>query len=159
MLLALSLSVFILNRLPSLFIAWNRIWLGCFFRKKNHQAFYLHPDIICLTNSTAVPGLINRNLLNDRVLDIVWSFDKSNVPIDTDYHSLALRISIIHLCSWLRKVDHHDMVFSSHDRNIWHTLCDGNLISYPSTVTGGVICIRSMHNRKYTALHNPLDFS
>ena len=26
-------------------------------------------------------------------------------------------------------------------------------------ITGGVTCIRSMHNRKYTALHTPLDFS
>ena len=99
-----------------------------FFQKYNrkHQAFYLHPDIICLTNSTAVPGLINGNLLTDHVLDIVWSFDKSNVLIDTDYHSFALRIIIIHLFSWLRKVDHHYMVFSSHDRNIRHTSGDGN---------------------------------
>ena len=69
-----------------------------FFRKsqkKKHQAFYLHPDIICLTNSTAVPGLINGNLLTDPVLDIVLSFNQSNVPIDPDYHSLALRIVII----------------------------------------------------------------
>ena len=57
--------------------------------------FYLHPHIICLTNSTAVPGLLNGNLLTDRVLDIVLSFDQSNVPIDSDYHSLALRIIII----------------------------------------------------------------
>ena len=27
----------------------------------------LIPDIICLTNSTAVPGLVNGNLLTDRV--------------------------------------------------------------------------------------------
>ena len=98
-----------------------------FFQKyKKNQAFYLHPDIICLTNCTVVPGLINGNLLTDRVLDIVWSFHQSNVPIDTDYHILALRIIISHLCSWLRKVDHHHMVFSSHDRNIRHTSGDGN---------------------------------
>ena len=36
-------------------------------------------------NSTAVPGLINRNLLTERVLDIVLSFNQSNVPIVTDY--------------------------------------------------------------------------
>ena len=34
-------------------------------------------------------------MLTDRVLDIVLSFDQSNVPIGTDYHSLALRIIII----------------------------------------------------------------
>ena len=36
-------------------------------------------------NSTAVPGLINGNLLTDCVLDIVLSFNQSNVPIVTDY--------------------------------------------------------------------------
>ena len=46
--------------------------------------FCLHPDIICLTNSTAVPGLINGNLLTDHVLDVVLSFDQSNVSIVTD---------------------------------------------------------------------------
>ena len=34
-------------------------------------------------------------MLTDRVLDIVLSFDLSNVPIDTDYHSLALQIIIM----------------------------------------------------------------
>ena len=33
-------------------------------------------------------------------------------------------------------------------------LCTSN----PSAVTGGVICIRSMHNRKYTGLHTPVRF-
>ena len=28
--------------------------------------------------------------------------------------------------------------------------------SYPSAITGGVICIRSIHNRKHTALHTPV---
>ena len=55
----------------------------------------LHADIICLINSTAVPGLINGNLLTDCALDIVLSFDQSNVLIDPNYHSLALRIIII----------------------------------------------------------------
>ena len=36
-------------------------------------------------NFTAILGLINGNLLTDRVLDFVLSFDLSNVPIVTDY--------------------------------------------------------------------------
>ena len=38
-----------------------------------------------IANSTAVPGLITVNLLSDRVLDIVLSFNQSNVQIVADY--------------------------------------------------------------------------
>ena len=30
--------------------------------------------------------------------------------------------------------------------------------SYPSAVTGAVLCIRSIHNRKFTVLHTPVRF-
>ena len=66
-----------------------------FFQKYKKKSSVLFTSGYYLLNFSAVTSLINRNLLADRVLDIVLSFDQSNVSIHTDYHSLALRIIIM----------------------------------------------------------------